>query len=51
MDRCCASCQFYDPESHMCQSDDSGVFLTGDSDTCPYWEDYNYGMYGGEDDG
>lgn len=51
MDRYCASCQWYDLERHMCLSDDSGVFLTGDSDTCHYWENYDYGMHGGEDDG
>lgn len=23
-----------------------GGFLTHETDTCPYWEDYDYNMYG-----
>jgi hypothetical protein len=44
--RYCADCQWFSPEDHICLSEQSDVFLTHETDTCQYWEDYDYDMYG-----
>lgn len=39
MDNTCATCQWFDPDAMACDSDDSGVYLTGPRGNCPHWEE------------
>ena len=47
MTKTCGTCQWWD--DGVCQNDDSGILQTGAHGTCPFWEDFDTGMWGDDD--
>ena len=35
----CGGCQWFSPDDHLCLCDESGVFLTGEGNTCQCFSD------------
>lgn len=38
MNKTCATCHWFNPDTLLCERDDSGVYMTGPRGRCPYWE-------------
>lgn len=40
----CGTCQWWD--NGVCLNYDSDMYQTGEVNTCPFWENYDWEMYG-----
>lgn len=49
MTKCCATCQWLD-NTGVCNNDSSGIFQTGEYNSCPFWENYDVEMWGEDDE-
>ena len=36
----CGGCGWFDPNDHTCGNAQTGIFITGESNTCPHWADF-----------
>lgn len=39
-EKCCGGCGWFDPSNHICGNAQTGIFITGESNTCPHWADF-----------
>lgn len=48
MKKICGTCDWRD-DNGVCNNDAAGIYQTGESNTCPLWENYDHEMYGDEE--
>lgn len=47
MVKTCGTCQWWD-NNGVCNNDEADMYQTGETNSCPCWENYDWEMYGAE---